>query len=134
MKKKINLPSDKKFGFFFSIIFICFSIYFFYNERSILFYLFLILFLTFFLVTIINDRLLNPFNKCWTYLGILLGKIFSPIVLGVIFFLIVTPYALFFKLIGRDELNLKKKEINKSYWTNSYKLNKLDMKYFRRQF
>jgi hypothetical protein len=45
----------------------------------------------------------------------LLGKIVSPVVMGIIFFLVVTPIALIMRLLGKDLLNLKYNK-NKSYW------------------
>lgn len=67
------------------------------------------------LLTVIKSKLLTPFNKLWFLLGELLGKIISPILLGVIFFLIITPTALIGRLLGRDELRLKRKT-QSSYW------------------
>ena len=48
--------------------------------------------------------------------GILLGKIISPLIMGLIFFLVVTPIGILLKLTGKDVLNLKKNENKKSYW------------------
>jgi hypothetical protein len=62
------------------------------------------------------DRLL-PLNNLWFGLGILLGKIISPIVLGIMFFILITPVALVARAFGRDELKLNKR-ITKTYWTN----------------
>ncbi len=67
------------------------------------------------LLTVFKSKLLTPFNKLWFLLGELLGKIISPVVLGVIFFLIITPTALIGRLLGRDELRLKRKS-QSSYW------------------
>ena len=53
-----------------------------------------------------SDALL-PLNKLWMYFGILLGMIVSPIVLGIVFFGLFTPIAMFMRLSGRDELRLK---------------------------
>ena len=50
---------------------------------------------------------MHPFNKLWFKFGLLLGKIISPIVLGLIFFVIITPVGLLMRLAGRDELQLK---------------------------
>jgi hypothetical protein len=66
-------------------------------------------------ITLIVPRLLSPFNRAWFFLGSVLGNIISPIVLGAIFFLIITPTALVCRLLGRDELKLKKQN-TKSYW------------------
>ena len=59
--------------------------------------------------------LLDPLNKAWMTLGLLLGKIITPLILGVIFFGIFSPIAIFFKIIGRDELRLEFK-LRKTYW------------------
>jgi hypothetical protein len=67
------------------------------------------------LLTIIKSKLLTPLNKLWLLLGELLGKIISPLVLGAIFFLIITPTALIGRVLGRDELRLKRKA-QASYW------------------
>ena len=70
----------------------------------------LVITLIFFLITIINSNLLLPFNKTWMRFGFLLGKIISPIVLGIMFFCLFTPYGLVMKLFGRDILLLKKQK------------------------
>ncbi len=105
--QNVKLPSNRRFGFIFSFIFLVFGIYFFWNESKIYSYLLLALSIGFFLVTSINDKLLGPLNKAWMKLGVLLGMIVSPIVLGVIYFGLFTPIALFMKCFGRDELRLK---------------------------
>lgn len=73
--------------------------------------------LIFLLVSYLKPNILYPLNKLWMYFGYYLGKIISPIVLGVIFFGIFTPIAVFFKLIGRDELYLKDQNRD-SHWKN----------------
>ena len=67
------------------------------------------------IVTVVAPRLLAPFNKAWFLFGELMGKVVSPLVLGVIFFLLITPIALITRLFGRDELRLKRANAN-SYW------------------
>lgn len=70
------------------------------------------------LITLFCPILLSPLNKAWMLLGHLLGKIISPIVLGVIFFLIITPVAFVGRLMGRDELRLKRQALRSqpTYW------------------
>jgi len=63
--------------------------------------------LIFLLVTLLKSDVLLPLNKLWMRLGILLGMIVSPIVLGIIFFGLITPIAMLMRLSGRDELHLK---------------------------
>ncbi|MBZ5490387.1 MAG: hypothetical protein LAO76_05590 [Acidobacteriia bacterium] len=69
------------------------------------------------LIVLTNPRILAPLNKAWFYLGKWLGKITSPIVMGIIFFAIVTPVSVLTRLFGRDELRLKRRTTN-SYWTD----------------
>jgi hypothetical protein len=67
-------------------------------------------------MTLVMPRLLAPLNKAWFQIGELMGKLVSPIVLGVIFFLIITPVGLLGRLFGRDELRLKRRRQAASYW------------------
>jgi hypothetical protein len=67
------------------------------------------------LFTLLAPRVLAPLNRLWFYFGELLGKIVSPVVLGVIFFGILTPLSALLRLLGRDELQLKRSAA-KSYW------------------
>ena len=62
-----------------------------------------------------NSSILYPLNKIWFKFGILLGKFVSPIVLGIIFFFVVTPIGILMKILGKDLLNLKNNNEN-SYW------------------
>ena len=64
---------------------------------------------------IFNSKLLSPLNKIWFKFGILLGRIISPIVMGIIFFIVVTPTAIILKIFRKDVLSLKKSNSN-SYW------------------
>tara|TARA_B100000242_G_C42993348_1_gene461246 strand:+ start:147 stop:524 length:378 start_codon:yes stop_codon:yes gene_type:complete len=75
----------------------------------------LVLSLIFLLLGIVNSRFLTPLNLVWMKFGELLGKIVSPIVLGFIFFLVITPIGLFMKLIGKDLLKTKLSK-DKTYW------------------
>jgi len=63
----------------------------------------------------LNSKILYPLNKIWFKFGILLGKIISPFVMGIIFFFVVTPIGLLMKVFNKDLLNLKFNK-NKSYW------------------
>ena len=128
---KVKLPSNHKFGFFFSIIFLLASFYSHYIDSEIMVYIFSALFGIFLVVTIINAKVLLPLNKLWMKFGILIGMIVSPIVLGIIFFGIFTPIAILMRLAGRDELHLRFKK-KKTYWINRKTLNIFD--FFKKQF
>ena len=112
--KKIKLGSNRVFGLFFGAIFTIIAFYPLINNDSIRSWS-LIVSLIFFVLGILNSKYLSPLNRLWYELGILLGKIFSPIIMLLIFFVVVTPIGLFMRLLGKDLLNLKKNE-NKSYW------------------
>ena len=103
----IELPSNRSFGFFFSALFAASSIYCYINTFIPAFLFFATFTLVTFLVTVISPSHLLPFNKLWMKLGILIGKVFSPIVLGSVFFFLITPIGIAMRLSGRDELQLK---------------------------
>ena len=111
----IKLPTNKKLGYFFSGVFLLASIYFFYLKSDNVGYIFSSLTIIFIITTFLKAELLLPLNKLWMRFGLLLGMIVSPIVLGVIFFGIFTPYGFVMRIMGRDEMNLKI-FLKKSYW------------------
>ena len=109
------LPSNRKFGYFFTAIFWTGAIYAFYVSSSIWLFILSAIGLIFCCVTIIKADILLPLNKLWMKFGILLGKIVSPIVLGIIFFGLFMPIALLMRLARRDELRLNFKN-KPSHW------------------
>lgn len=104
---EIELPSNKKFGLFFTFIFAVSATYFYISENMVWAYLFITIAIIFLVTTLVRAKLLLSLNKSWMLFGIVLGKIISPIVLGVIFFGLFMPIAIFMRLSGRDELKLK---------------------------
>ena len=104
---EVELPSNRKFGFFFTFVFAVAAAYFYHSADAIWAYLLIASALTFLLVTLVKSNALLPLNKVWMRFGLLLGMIVSPIVLGIIFFGLFTPIALLMRLNGRDELRLK---------------------------
>ena len=104
---EIELPSNRRFGFFFTFVFAAAAAYFFHAASITWTYLFSSAAVLFLLVTLIKSDVLLPLNKLWMRFGLLLGMIVSPIVLGVIFFGLFTPIAMLMRLSGRDELRLK---------------------------
>jgi membrane-bound ClpP family serine protease len=112
---KTELPSNRKFGFFFTAVFLVASAYFHVKTNTTGFYTFGVLAVICLLVTIIKAELLLPLNKLWMRLGHLIGMFVSPIVLGFIFFGIFTPIGIIMRIFGRDELGLKFQK-KRSYW------------------
>tara|TARA_Y100001980_G_C14450076_1_gene234199 strand:- start:128 stop:529 length:402 start_codon:yes stop_codon:yes gene_type:complete len=103
----VTLPSNKRFGFFFCGVFSLLALYFYFYASSVYAIVFLIFSILFLLTAIFRDSLLSPFNKAWMQLGVLLGRIVSPIILAFLFFLMFTPIALLMRLFNRDELHLR---------------------------
>ena len=110
----IKVGSNKSFGIVFFVVFLFISIYPLINNEDIRLWS-LIISLIFLVLGILNSNLLSPFNKLWFKFGILLGKIISPIIMGIIFFLVVTPTGILMRLLGKDVLNLKFRDYQ-SYW------------------
>lgn len=111
----MELPSNRKFGFFFTAIFAVLAAYFALTGSTAYGWGFAGLASIFLAVTLIKADLLLPLNKLWMRFGFLLGLIMTPLTLGLIFFLLFTPIALVLRLIGRDELRLKFGH-QKSHW------------------
>ena len=110
----IKIGSNKSFGVVFSIVFLLIAIYPLINSEGLRVWS-LIIAIIFLVLGLINSKILTPFNKLWFKFGIFLGRLVSPIIMGVIFFLVVTPIGLIMRMIGKDLLNLKFNK-HKSYW------------------
>jgi len=110
----IKISSNRSFGIVFFIVFILIAFYPLINQQEIRIWSVLIS-LLFLILGIINSKILTPLNKVWFKFGIFLGKIISPIVMGLIFFLVVTPIAFLMRILNKDLLNLKFSK-NNSYW------------------
>ena len=106
MDKKINLPSNRNFGIVFFIVFLLVALYPVINNEEIRTWSISISVIFLFL-GLRNSAILTPLNKLWYNFGLILGKIVSPLVMGIIFFLVVTPIGLIMRLCGKDLLNLK---------------------------
>jgi len=110
----IKISSNRSFGIVFFIVFILIAFYPLINQGEIRIWSVLIS-LLFLILGIINSKILTPLNKVWFKFGIFLGKIISPIVMCLIFFLVVTPIAVLMRMLKKDLLNLKFNK-NNSYW------------------
>ena len=102
----IKIGSNKSFGLVFFIFFLIVSFYPLVNGEEIRKWA-LVFSIIFLVLGLTNSKILNPLNKLWFYFGIFLGKIMSPVIMGIIFFLVVTPIGLLMRLFGKDILNLK---------------------------
>tara|TARA_A100001011_G_C14118831_1_gene760332 strand:- start:3 stop:407 length:405 start_codon:yes stop_codon:yes gene_type:complete len=128
----IELPTNRKFGFFFSIIFFLVFIYFLNFEEDYYAIFFGLISLITLLITIFFSNLLSPFNKLWMKIGFIIGTLISPIIMGIIYFFFFTPTAFAFKIIKRDYLRLKFNN-KASYWKIRDD-KQIDSKSFKNQF
>ena len=113
--KDIKISSNRSFGIVFFVVFFIIAVYPIFKGGDLRTWS-IVISLIFLVLGILNSKLLLPLNKIWFKFGLFLGKLVSPIVMGIIFFLVVTPIGLFMKLIGKDLIGLKiQKNIN-SYW------------------
>ena len=115
MTKKEKLPSNRNFGLVFFVFFLIIGLWPLLGTNEIRYWS-IFFSIIFFLLVITNSKLLNPLNKIWFNFGILLGKMISPLVMGIIFFLVVTPIGVIMRVFGKDILSLKYNKKNKSYW------------------
>ena len=111
---EIKIGSNKSFGIVFFIVFLLIAIYPLINNGELRIWS-LIIAIIFLILGLINSKILTPLNKLWFKFGLLLGKVVSPLIMGIIFFFVVTPIAFIMRIIGKDLLNLKFNN-KKSYW------------------
>ena len=111
---EIKIGSNKSFGIVFFIVFFIIALFPLINNSEIRVWA-VIISLIFLILGLINSKILTPLNKAWLKFGIFLGKMISPLIMGIIFFLVVTPIGLLMKMLKKDLLNLKFNK-HKSYW------------------
>ncbi len=110
----IKLSSNKSFGIVFFIFFLIVATYPIFFDGNLRTWS-LIVSIIFLILGLMNSRILTPLNLLWFKLGMFLGRLISPIVMLLVFFLTVTPTGLIMRLFNKDLLNLKRKKTN-SYW------------------
>jgi len=111
VKKK---SSNRSFGLLFFAVFFLIGIWPLFNENDYRLWS-LIISITFLILGLLNSKLLNPLNNLWIKFGEILGKIITPIVMMIVFFIVLTPLSFIVKLFIKDLLNLKFVKKN-SYW------------------
>tara|TARA_E500000331_G_C17051017_1_gene623953 strand:+ start:83 stop:466 length:384 start_codon:yes stop_codon:yes gene_type:complete len=111
---EIKISSNRSFGIVFFIVFLLIATYPLLNDGHLRIWS-LIISVIFLVLGLLNSKTLYPLNKIWFKFGIFLGKIISPFIMGMIFFLVVTPIGLFMRLLNKDLLSLKFNK-KKTYW------------------
>ena len=106
---------NRSFGLLFFIVFLAFALWPLTKKGEINFYLISIA-LIFLILGLLNSKILTPLNKSWIKLGELLGRIIAPIVMGIVYFVILTPISLLVRLFGKDLIGMKFNNSLKTYW------------------
>ena len=109
-----SISSNKSFGIVFFVVFLIVALYPLLENESVRLWS-IILSAIFLILGMLDSKFRTPLNKIWFKFGILLGSIVSPIVMGVVFFAIVTPTSVIMMVLGKNLLNLKKDNKN-TYW------------------
>ena len=111
---EIKISSNRSFGIVFFIVFLLIALYPLLKDNDLRIWSLVISFI-FLILGLINSKILTPLNRLWFKFGLLLGRFISPLIMGIIFFVVVTPIGIIMRLLKKDLLNLKynKKE---TYW------------------
>jgi len=110
----VKVSSNRSFGIVFFVVFILIAIYPLTNDENIRIWS-IIVSLVFLILGLFDSKILSPLNIIWSKFGLFLGKIVSPLVMGIIFFFVVTPTGLLMKIFKKDLLNLKYND-DDTYW------------------
>lgn len=108
MNHTLQLPSNRSFGWTFTVVFTLVAVFFYP-------WLIALAALTA-AVTVMRDQWLEPLNRAWMRFGALLNRIVSPLVLGLMFFVVFTPVGVVMRLAGRDAMNRRFEPGRRSYW------------------
>ena len=119
-ENNIKIGTNKSFGIVFFPFFLIVSLFPLFKNENIRVWS-LIIAIIFLVFGLLNSKVLTPLNKIWFKFGILLGSFVSPIVMGIVFFAIVTPTSLIMRILGKNLLNLKK-DNKKTYWVERSKI------------
>ena len=110
----IKVSSNRSFGIVFFIVFLLIATYPLLKGNDLRIWSLLISF-GFLILGLINSKILSHLNKLWFKFGLILGKIISPLIMGIIFFVVVTPIGIVMRVLKKDLLNLKYNQ-KETYW------------------
>ena len=120
-QKEIKISSNRSFGLVFFVIFIIIALWPLLKEGDIRIWS-IIVSVIFLILGLLNSKILTPLNQLWMRLGMMLGTVVSPIVMGIVYFGVITPIGIILKLFGKDVLNLKIDKNKNIYWTLKKKI------------
>ena len=111
----VKTSSDRSFGFVFAVVFALIALWPLLDDAAPRWWALWVAG-GFILLALAAPQLLAPANRLWTRFGLLLGRVVNPLVMGLLFFLVVTPTGLLMRAFGKDPLRLKWDHEAKSYW------------------
>ncbi len=114
-KSKIKLSSNRSFGLVFFVVFLIIALWPLKSGEEFRLWS-LVLSIIFFILGVLNSKLLTPLNRLWIKFGFFLGTVVSPIVMGMVYFIVVTPTGLFMRLLGKNLLKISKEKHTSTYW------------------
>ena len=115
LKSKIKMSSNRNFGLVFFIVFLILGFWPITNDGEIRIWL-VVISLIFLVLGMMKSKLLTPLNKLWFKFGMILGAIVAPVVMGAVFFLVVTPIGIVMRTMGKDLINKKHDKKKETYW------------------
>ena len=119
-ESKITISSNRSFGLVFFVVFLIVALWPLKSGEDFRLWS-LTLSIIFLILGVLNSKFLTPLNKLWIKFGIFLGAIVSPVIMGIVYFLVVTPIGILMRFLGKDLLKLKDKK-------NTYWIDKKDIK------
>ena len=117
LNNNTKISSNRSFGILFFIVFFITSLWPLISRGDIIYWA-LIASLIFLVLGVLNSKFLTPLNKLWIKFGIFLGAIASPIVMGIIYFIVLTPIGALMRFLGKDLLRINKSKSLTTYWIN----------------
>ena len=114
---KPALPSNRSFGWTFTGAFALFGAYHMWHGGAASLWMLAAAAVTA-VITLTRETWLTPLNRAWMKLGEILGRVVTPVVLGVIFFAVFTPVAVLMRAFGRDAMCRRFEPGQPSYWVS----------------
>lgn len=108
-------PSDRNFGTVFTVFFTLIGLWPLKDHQPVRLWA-LAAAAVFLALTVARPQVLHPLNRAWMGLGLFLGRIINPVVIGILFFGVFTPAGIIARALGKDFLRLKRHNEETTYW------------------
>ncbi|MGE4218629.1 MAG: SxtJ family membrane protein [Alphaproteobacteria bacterium] len=107
--------SDRGFGIVFAVVFTIVGLWPLTGDRDPRWWS-VALAAAFLLAALLRPGVLAPLNRLWTRFGLLLHKIVNPLVMGLMFFVVITPMGIVMRMAGKDPMRLRRDGAASTYW------------------